>query len=86
MVQSHLIQHGFVKDYMVWNYHGEANPSVGASEANLLRPRWCMKEDNKQHHQMRIVSIQDLLEDVGDDNGWGNGNMLMCGAQSCRDL
>jgi len=33
VVQSHLIRHGFVKDYMIWKYHSEeADPSVtGAS-------------------------------------------------------
>jgi hypothetical protein len=28
MVQSHLVQYGFVKDYTVWKYHGEADPSA----------------------------------------------------------
>ena len=32
-MQSHLIRHGFVKDYTIWKYHGEeVDPSVtGAS-------------------------------------------------------
>jgi hypothetical protein len=28
VVQSHLVQYGFVKDYTVWKYHGEADPSA----------------------------------------------------------
>ena len=32
MVKSHLIRYGFVKDYTVWKFHGEAeDPSAGAS-------------------------------------------------------
>jgi hypothetical protein len=35
VVQSHLIRYGFIKDYTVWKYHGEADPSAtGASGGN----------------------------------------------------
>ena len=30
MVQSHLVQYGFVKDYTVWTFHGEADLDVSA--------------------------------------------------------
>ena len=34
MVLSHLIRYGFVKNYIVWKFHGEAEPSVtSASES-----------------------------------------------------
>ena len=39
VVQSHLIRHGFVENYTVWKFHGEADPSVaGASERNSSTP------------------------------------------------
>jgi hypothetical protein len=33
MVQSHLIWHGFVNDYVMWKYHGEEADlsAIGAS-------------------------------------------------------
>jgi hypothetical protein len=35
MVQSHLVRYGFIKDYIVWKYHGEGDPSAtGASGGN----------------------------------------------------
>jgi hypothetical protein len=35
-VQSHLIRFGFVKDYMVWTFHGEkVDATSGASGGNL---------------------------------------------------
>lgn len=35
VVLSHLIRYGFVKNYIVWKFHGEAEPSVtSASERN----------------------------------------------------
>jgi len=39
VVQSRLIHYGSVKNYTVWKFHGEADPSVtGASERNSLTP------------------------------------------------
>jgi hypothetical protein len=36
VVKSHLVWYGFVKDYTVWKFHGEAeDPSAGASGGNL---------------------------------------------------
>jgi len=35
VVKSHLVWYGFVKDYTVWKFHGEAeDPSAGASGGN----------------------------------------------------
>jgi hypothetical protein len=35
VVKSHLVQYGFVKDYTIWKFHGEAeDPSAGASGGN----------------------------------------------------
>ena len=39
VVKSHLIRYGFVENYTMWNFHGEAHPSVtGASEPNTSTP------------------------------------------------
>ena len=39
VVLSHLIRYGFVKNYIVWKFHGEAEPSVtSASERNSSTP------------------------------------------------
>ena len=40
VVNSHLIRYGFVENYAMWKFHGEADPSVtDASEPTLRRPR-----------------------------------------------
>ena len=39
VVKSHMIRYGFVDNYTVWKFHGEADPSAtGASEQNSSTP------------------------------------------------
>jgi hypothetical protein len=85
VVQSHLIRHGFVKDYTVWKYHGEADSSAtGASSQGNSSTTSTVNDvgqqpssstpaaggDNGDHD---YISINDLLQDIADNDGGGDG-------------
>jgi len=80
VVQSHLIRHGFVKDYTVCKYHGkEADPSAtGASGGNSS-----MVNDGGQQPSASTggdsanddyINIQHLFKEMVDDNDGGGGD------------
>jgi hypothetical protein len=82
VVQSHLIRHGFIKDYTVWKYHGEeADPSAtGASGGNSS-----MVNDGGQQTSASTggdsanhdyINIQDLFKEMADDNDGGDGEQI----------
>jgi hypothetical protein len=80
MVQSHLIQHGFVKDYTIWKYHGEeADPSAtGASGGNSStvndggqQPSASTGGDSAN---CDYINIPDLFKEMADNNDGGGGD------------
>ena len=87
-VQFHLIGFGFVKDYTVWNYHGEkeVDATIGdASEGNLTSSTiehvgWQFASsstaratsDDNIHD---YITMEDLLQDMSaNDDGGGDGD------------
>jgi hypothetical protein len=80
VVQSHLIRHGFVKDYTVCKYHDEeADPSAtGASRGNSStvndggqQPSASTSGDSANDD---YINIQDLFKEMVDDNDGGGGD------------
>jgi hypothetical protein len=85
VVQSHLVRYGFVKDYTVWKYQGEAYPSAtGASGGNSSTTSMAAvvndggqqsssatAGDDSVNHDYIIIS--DLLQDMEDNDGGGDG-------------
>jgi hypothetical protein len=80
VVQSHLIQHGFVKDYTFWKYHGkEADPiSTAASGENLStmndggqQPSASTAITGGDSANHDYISIHDPFEYMADNDGGG---------------
>ena len=82
IVKSHLIRYGFVENYTMWKFHGEADPSViGVSERNSLTPSSVNKRGQEPSSstatagddfaQRDYVNIDDLLQDMGGSDGGG---------------
>ena len=99
VVQSHLIRHGFVENYTVWKFHGEADPSVaGASERNSSMPSSVNERgqqpssstttgggDSVNHDYINIDQLlQDMAGNDGDGDGHEEGDLL--GARRYRDF
>jgi hypothetical protein len=83
VVQSHLIRYGFVKDYTVWKYHGDADPSdASASIANSSTTSMVAVNDGGQQPSSApagddnancdYITMDDLLQDIDNDGG-GDG-------------
>jgi hypothetical protein len=75
-VLSHLIQYGFVKDYTVWTFHGEAHPIAtdGASaidDGGQPPSSSTAAPAGGDSANRDYININELLEDiaVGDDGG-----------------
>ena len=83
MVQSHLIRHGFVENYTVWKFYGEAEPSVtGASERNSSTSL-SVNETEQQPSSATArgdsanrdyINIDELLQDMACNDGDGHGD------------
>lgn len=84
VVQPHLIRHGLVKDYFVWEYHIEVYPSIiGASGGNQSATSTVHEEGQKPSSSTTTmggdsanhdyISIEDLLQDMGGNNSGGDG-------------
>ena len=85
VVLSHLIRYGFVKNYIVWKFHGEAEPSVtSASERNSLTPS-SVNERGQQPSSSTAtaggdslncdnINIDELLQDMADNDCDGDGD------------
>jgi hypothetical protein len=92
VVQSHLLRYGFIKDpkYIVWKYHSEKEPSVtdapggtssttstGAANDGGQQPSAgaaAASDDNVSHD---YITMADLLQDVADNDGSGNGDLMI---------
>ena len=85
VVNSHLIRYGFVENYTMWKFHGEADPSViGASERNSLTPLSVNKRGQEPSSstatggdnfgQDDYINIDDLFQDMGGSDGGGVGD------------
>jgi hypothetical protein len=83
-VQSHLIRHGFVKDYTVWKYHSEADPSAtGASKGNSSmtstvndrgqQPSSSTAAADGDSANRDYISINGFLQDIADNDCGGDG-------------
>jgi len=85
VVKSHLIRYGFVENYTMWKFHGEADPSVtGASKRNSSTPS-SVNERGQQpssstatagddSSQRDYINIDELLQDMGCCDGGGVGD------------
>jgi hypothetical protein len=87
VVQSHLIRYGFVNDYTVWKYHGEADLSAtGASGGNSSttstavavndggqQPSSSTAAADGDSANRDYISINDLLQDMTDNDGGEDG-------------
>ena len=82
--QSHLIWQDFVKDYTIWKFHGEADPSVtGASERNSSTTSTVNERPQQPSSSIATVggnsanrdyiNIDDLLQDIGGSDDGGDG-------------
>jgi hypothetical protein len=81
VMQSHLIRYGFVKDYTVWKYHDDADPSdAGASNSSTTsmaavndggqQPSSASAGDDNANRD--YIMMDDLLQDI-DNDGCGDG-------------
>jgi hypothetical protein len=87
VVQSHLVRCGFVKDYTVWKYHDEGDPSAtSASRGNSSttstaaavndggqQPSSSSAAAGGDSSNHDYISINDLLQDMTDNDGGGDG-------------
>jgi hypothetical protein len=89
MVQSHLIRFGFVKDYMVWTFHGKkVDASGGASGGNSstaivvpvnadpIREPVSSSSAAAASNDYGVhdyITMKDLFQDMADDGGGGDG-------------
>ena len=86
VVQSHLICHGFVENFIVWKFHSETDPSVtGASERNSLTTSSVNERGqqrssstataggNDRANRDYYINIDDLIQYMGGNGGGGNG-------------
>jgi hypothetical protein len=78
VVQSHLIQHGFVKEYTIWKYHDkEADPSAtDASGENSSmvndggqQPTSSIATAGSYSANRDYVNTHDLLKNMDNDGG-----------------
>ena len=86
MVKSHLIRYGFVDNYTVKKFHGEADLSAtGASEQNSLTPSSVNGRGGQQPSPSTTtaggdsanhdyVNIDELLQDMAGNDGDGDGD------------
>jgi hypothetical protein len=82
-----LVQYGFVKDYTIWKYHGEGDPSAtGASEGNSSttstaavvndggqQPSSLAGSASGDSSNHDYININDFLHDMANNNGGGDG-------------
>ena len=85
VVKYHLIRYGFVENYTIWKFHGDADPSVtGASERNSSTPSSVNERGQEPSSSTATASddfvkhdyinIDDLLQDMGGSDGSGIGD------------
>ena len=85
VVKYHLIRNGFVENYTMWKFHGEADPSVtGASERNSSMPSSVNERGQEPSSsiatagdnfaQRNYINIDDLLQDMRGSDGGGVGD------------
>ena len=74
-MQSHLIWHGFVKDYTIWKYHGEEADSsaTGASDGGNSSTvndggRQPSAAEGGDSVNRDYISLHDLIGDDGSDD------------------
>ena len=86
MVQSHLICHGFVENYTVWKFYGEAEPSVtGASEWNSSTSLSVNEREQQpssataggDSSNRDYINIDELLQDMADNDADGDEGDLL---------
>jgi hypothetical protein len=92
VVQSHLLWYGFIKDpkYLVWKHHDEKEPSVADSSlGNSSTTSTAVVNDGGQQPSVGetatsgdnashdYITMADMLEDVADDDGDGNGDSVI---------
>ena len=79
-----MIRHGFIKNYIVWKFHGKGDLSViGASERNSSmistvnergqQPSSSTATTGYDNANCDYISIDDLPKDMGGNYGGGDG-------------
>jgi hypothetical protein len=73
MIRSHLVRRGFMKNYEIWDHHGERHTEAGNMEGTNASE---VREDDDAH----LVMMHD---GTGDDVAGGGGGKGCGGGEGC---